>query len=359
MSDGTNNKSRSVLVTGATGFIGQKLVQALERRSDDVIYVLARDMSRVVSLWNRRSVAGRQGDLEAITSLEHVCDGVDTVFHLAGFAHSVNVSTRQENEIHKRITVTGTEALLEAALRAGVRRFVFVSSVKAMGEGGEGLIDENSESVPTTTYGVAKRAAEEAVLASGARGDMEAVVLRLPLVYGAGNKGNIPRMIEAIDRGRFPPLPEVGNRRSMVHVDDVVQALLLAADKPEANGQVYLVTDEVAYSTREIYRAICSALGKRPWPPIIPAALLRTIAHAGELLGRWSGLHIPFNRQVLEKLLGSAWYSSAKIRRELGFHPQWTLTMALPEMIQAYRNQSQGAQGSTTSGAKPGRTSGI
>lgn len=332
------SKTRNVLVTGATGFIGQKLVQALERRPEIAIHVLARNISRVESMWGRHRVVGRPGDLEAIRSLDHVCDDVDTVFHLAGFAHAVSVSPSEEEAIHKRITVGGTEALLAVAIRAGVRRFVFVSSVKATGEGGAGLIDENDESVPTTAYGRAKRAAEEVILTAGKRGDIETVVLRLPLVYGAGSKGNIPRMITAIDHGRFPPLPEVGNRRSMVHVDDVVQALLLAADRPQAIGQIYLVTDEGAYSSCEIYQAICNSLGKRPWPSLIPAALLRTLAYAGELLERWSGRRFPFNRQVLEKLLGSAWYSSAKIRHDLGFQPRWTFYTALPEMIEAYRN---------------------
>jgi len=90
----------------------------------------------------------------------------------------------------------------------------------------------------------------------------ESVVLRLSMVYGPTRKGNLPRMIEAVTKGRFPPLPETGNKRSMVHVDDVVQAAMLAAERPESVGQTYVVTDGPPYSTRQIYECICEALGR-------------------------------------------------------------------------------------------------
>lgn len=326
-----------MLVTGATGFIGQRLIAALGERSGVSILVLTRDIARVRAVWPDGLVTGRIGDLARTETLNHVCDDVETVFHLAGYAHATDVSPNEEEMLHQRITVAGTEALLTAARKSGVRRFVFVSSVKAMGEGGDGLIDESRMPEPTTSYGRAKRSAEVSVLAAGQGTGMHVAILRLPLVYGAGNKGNIPRMIAAIDHARFPPLPEVGNRRSMVHVDDVVQALLLVADRPEANGQIYLVTDGRAYSSRAIYLAICRALGKAPSRWVVPVAALRFAAYLGDLFRRWFGCWLPFNSEVLGKLLGSAWYSNAKIQRELGFRARRTLELALPEMVQQYR----------------------
>jgi UDP-glucose 4-epimerase len=214
---------------------------------------------------------------------------------------------------------------------------VFLSSVKAMGEGGADCLDESAVPAPASHYGRAKRDAEQLVLAASRRDGMHVCVLRLPLVYGPGNKGNIPRMIEAIDRGRFPPLPEVHNRRSMVHVNDVVQALLCAAESPAASGQIYIVTDGHSYSTREIFVAICEALGRRVPAWTVPAWFLGTGARFGDVLERITRRRMPVNTVMLDKLLGSACYRSDKIRDQLGFMPRYSLFDALPEMIAEYR----------------------
>ncbi|UCE88113.1 MAG: NAD-dependent epimerase/dehydratase family protein, partial [Pseudomonadota bacterium] len=172
---------------------------------------------------------------------------------------------------------------------------------------------------------------------AAAQSDMSAVVLRLPLVYGRDNKGNLPRMIAAIDRGRFPPLPDTANKRSMVHVDDVVQALMLAAERPEAVGRVYLLTDGQTYSTRQMYELICTALGREAPSWSVPLWLLRTGARTGDLLKTLGMRRFPVDSGMLEKLLGSAWYSSDRIVDELGYHPTWTLDTALPQMVAEYR----------------------
>jgi nucleoside-diphosphate-sugar epimerase len=277
-----------------------------------------------------------QADLGAGNAeITQACNGADTIFHLAGYAHAEDAD--QAEMLHQRVTVTGTERLLQAAVSCGVRRFVFLSSIKTMGEGADERLDEAAPPAPATGYGRAKLEAERMVLAAGRKHGMHVSILRLPLVYGPGNKGNIPRMIAAIDRGRFPSLPETGNRRSMVHVDDVVQALLLAADNPAANGQVFIVTDGRAYSTREIYEAICRVLG-RPVPGwSVPAWLLRLGAGAGDVLQRITGLPVPLTTGTLDKLLGSAWYSSDKIRRQLGFVPRHTFHDVLPAIVAEYR----------------------
>jgi nucleoside-diphosphate-sugar epimerase len=159
------------------------------------------------------------------------------------------------------------------------------------------------------------------------------VVIRPSMVYGNTEKGNLPRMIQAIRRGVFPPLPETHNRRSMVHVDDVVQAAILAAEKPEAAGQIYIVTDGQAYSTRQIYDWIRSVLGKSQLNAAIPMGLLTVLAKLGDCIGGVLGRRFPFDKDALDKLTGSAWYSSAKIQRELGFSPQHTLQSSLPDIV--------------------------
>ena len=330
---------RPVLVTGGTGFIGGRLVSELLRQGAEV-RVLTRSPGRAMGLWSRGKVRFVHADLEAPESLEGVCDGIGTLFHLASCAHMLEAAA-DESEHHRQVTEQGTLALLRVAQAAGVECFVFVSSVKAMGEESERRLDESTEPVPENAYGLAKLHAERAVLETDRSNAMRATVLRLPMVYGPGNKGNLPRMIEAIRNNRFPPPPDVHNRRSMVHVDDTVQAMLLAAVQERADGQVYIVTDGRVYSTRDIYRMIAINLGRRPPGWSLPLWSIRLGARIGDMLLRL-GLPAPLNSGVVRKLFGSAWYSADKVRDELGFEPHYDLERALPDIVAEIGRGSRG-----------------
>lgn len=260
----------------------------------------------------------------------------DTVFHLAGKTHALS-EVEQGETVYHNVNVSGTRNLLEGAVAGGARRFVYFSSVKTMGEETSECFDESREARPATAYGRSKLAAERLVLDCGKRAELHVVCLRLPLVYGPGNKGNLFRMIAAIDRGFFPPLPPVQNCRSMVHVTNVVEAALLAATSPAANGQCYIVTDGRPYSTRELYEMICHGLGRRIPQWSIPIGILRVLGYMGDAAGRIRRRRFVFDSDALEKLIGSAWYSSERISRELGYHPSMTFPEALPELIAWYR----------------------
>jgi len=314
---------RLALVTGASGFIGQVLCQRLR---DQRVQVRG-GMRRVVEgPWDEVVLV----DLVTQRFPEDALAGVDTVFHLAGKAHALS-ETRQDEEEYSHVNTDGTRVLLEAAKDAGVRRFIFISSVKAMGEGGDACQDESKECRPETPYGESKLAAERLVLEGGYV--PEPVVLRLSMVYGPSRKGNLPRMIDAAAKGLFPPLPEVGNQRSMVHVVDVVQAALLAAEKPVAVGQTYIVTDGQTYSTRQMYEWICEALEKPVPVWNMPVGLLKILAKVGDGIGKIRGRRFLFDSDALDKLTSSACYSSEKIERELGFRPKWDLHSALPDIV--------------------------
>jgi len=315
------------LVTGATGFIGRRLCKSLQANGEHVRALLRGPCE---GDWAESVISELGTGIIPVAALK----GVQTVFHLAGKAHALT-ETRQEESEYFRINTDGTRRLLEAAKAAGVRRFVFFSSVKAMGEGteSEAPLDESAACHPETPYGKSKLAAEQLVLEGGYV--PEPVVLRLSMVYGPTHKGNLSRMIEAIRKGRFPPMPEFGNKRSMVHVDDVVEAAWLAAEKPEAVGQVYIVTDGRACSTRQMYEWICEALRKDVPAWRIPVPALKGLAKVGDGIGRVRGRRFIFDSDALEKLAGSAWYSNVKISCELKWHPRQTLADTLPEIVAA------------------------
>lgn len=309
-------------VTGAAGFIGRTLCQRLKRKEKRVRVLLRSD---VQGPWDEIVL----GDLVNVLLEEAMC-GVDTIFHLAGKAHALS-ETLEDEQDYFSVNTDGTRMMLEAAKAAGVRRFVLFSSVKAIDEGGDQVRDETTECRPVSPYGKSKLEAERLVLNGGYV--PEPVVLRLSMVYGPTLKGNLPRMIEAVSKGRFPPVPEMGNGRSMVHVDDVVQAALLAAEKPQAINNTYIVTGGQNYSTRQIYDLICKVLGK-PKPNLtVSPGMLKILAFIGDWIGRLRGKRFVFDSDSLEKLLGSAIYSSDKIRSELGFEPKWDLQGALPDIV--------------------------
>ncbi|MGB5063079.1 MAG: NAD-dependent epimerase/dehydratase family protein, partial [Candidatus Competibacter sp.] len=227
-------QGRSVLVTGGTGFIGCRLVAALHERGARV-RVLVRTQEVIYgSCQDRVEVEKVLGDLDDTASLVRACLGVDTVLHVAGFAHADAADTPDFAARHWAVNAEGTFRLLDAAAMAGIERFVFLSSCKAVGDPGPRCVDESWDAAADTPYGRAKRAAEERVLAVGRERGWHAVNLRPVLVYGPGMKGNLARLIAVARRGWLPPLPETGNRRSLVHVDDVAQAMLLVAAQPAA-----------------------------------------------------------------------------------------------------------------------------
>lgn len=312
-----------ILITGATGFIGQRLARHLASRG-----VSCRLSARRIA----PAADAFPADLGDLPALQAACAGIETIFHCAGHAHAF-ASTAGEADLQWRTNCDGTRNLLEAAAGAGVKRFVFLSSVKAMAEPGDACIDEDFPGVPESDYGRAKREAERLVLAAGPAHGIHVVVLRPALVYGAGGRGNLERMGRLVRRGLFPPLPETGNRRSLVHVDDLLSAMRLAAEDPRAGGRTYIVAGSETPSGRALFDAMRRALGRPPVGWSVPAPLLASLAGLGDRLGSLRGRRLPFDSEALVRLLGSACYSAERIRRELGWRPAVTVDDGLREML--------------------------
>jgi nucleoside-diphosphate-sugar epimerase len=316
-------------VTGAGGFVGRALVERL-RASGTIVRGLVRTA--------REGIADDlvAADLTSMPIDERLLEGIDLVYHLAAKTHDLADAAGVEAE-YERVNVDGTRRLLACIPEGAVRRVVYVSSVKAVDEGGTDRVDESVEAYPTTPYGRSKLAAERLVWrAAGERG-FEPVCLRFPLLYGVGQRGNLQRMIAAIAHHRFPVPPANGNRRSMLHVGNAVDALVLAGLHPAAAGRVYTVTDARPYSTREIYDAIRAALGRRPARWSAPEWSFQMAAGAGDLARRAIGRRVGFDSEALHKLIGSAWYGGTRIFEELGYHPTRDLPATIPLLVNDVR----------------------
>ncbi len=290
-----------IFISGATGFIGQRLVRAI----DSNVRVLSRkkqsDYDTIVS------------DLQSAVIPDNALDDIDTVFHLAGFAHDMR-DTSKIVDLYYKVNVSATVQLANLAVKSGVKRFVFVSSVKAGGNPPFGTCaNEKDQKNTEDVYGKTKREAELKLLEIGKESGMHVSIVRPSLVYGPGVKGNLQLMLSGIEKGWFPPLPETGNKRSMIHVDDLVRAILLVAGDDRANGEIFIATDGIPHSSRDIYNAMCSALGKSIPKWSIPKGLFDM-----------ASLVNPSIKYKLNKLLGDECYSSAKLE-VLGFKAQKTL----------------------------------
>lgn len=314
-----------VLVTGATGFIGQALVRRLLALGCEV-----RTLSRRVALVgpDAQETQHFQGDLRDEALLARACEGVDTVFHLAAYAH-VN---QHDLEQMRATNVEGTRALLTAAQQSGVRRIVFFSSVHA---------DDTQKAL--TAYGSAKREAEELLLAAAREGKIEVSCLRPANVYGLGMKGNLLTMLRLIERGLFPPLPTPGAAISLVGQRDLCEAALLAAAAPQANGQIYVVTDGRTYTMKGIEVSVRRALGRSVPRWQTPLFVLWCGAAALEALSRVLRLRNAPGLRSYHALTTDALFSCEKIQNELGYNPAASFTDDLPAILQQLKRSEPGA----------------
>ncbi|HEY1436407.1 MAG TPA: NAD-dependent epimerase/dehydratase family protein, partial [Casimicrobiaceae bacterium] len=278
-----------VLVTGAHGFIGHALCRHLS--AIGVPYVTA---VRTPGANSQDGEAAVVGDLAA-ADWDEALAGVDSIVHLAGRAHVLHPRDAADHTPYLVANVHVTRRLCDAALRAKVRRIVLASSVKVYGESTRKgrPFRAGDPAAPRDAYAQSKAEAERVLWQACAGSALEGVVLRLPLTYGAGVKGNFLTLIEAIAAGRKLPLAGIGNRRSLLNVDNAVSAIAAALTVPALAGQTLPIADNETVSTSELAQRIGNALGVPARLFHLPAALLR----AGAAL---AGRHA-----VAARLLGS------------------------------------------------------
>lgn len=322
----------SVLVTGANGFLGSALVNDLLELGYGV-----RALVRNPALPSyRKAVEVIVGDIRDPQCTKQASAGCDTIVHLAGQAHALD-DDHVSDQDYQSINVDGTKHLLDGAVAGGVRQFIFASSVKVFGETTIGPVDESEPPAPQSPYARSKWVAEQLV-ASYAKGSLATLSLRLPLVYGPTEKGNLYRMIAAIDRGKFPPLPHVQAVRSMLHVKNFVLAVRAVLQSARFLKPMYVVTDTKPYSITEVYDLLRKGLGLQPPLSRVPLWALSVGGQCGDIVQALFGTTAPFSSATLEKLIGQAWYSPESLIRDMGYQPRYTFKDAVPELIQHYRS---------------------
>jgi len=314
-----------ILVTGATGFIGQELCRKLLAEGF-LLRAVVRNERNFLPLEYRvtpECEIVNVGDINEATDWQKALIGVEVVIHLAGIAHITgDKSTKLKFDI-RRVNVEGLRALATASAKAGVRRLVYISSIKVNGERSDRdhPFNEQDAPAPGDLYGISKRDAEEVLTGIARQTGLEAVILRPPLVYGPGVKANFRSLMKLAQTGFPLPFKDVKNRRSFIYLDNFIDAIRLCAVHPKAAGETFLVSDGEDVSTPDLIRMIAMAKGKKPALFSFPLDLLRV-------------LHVIIGKaDAYDKLTGSLCVDSSKIRNLLGWTPPFTLQEGIQETV--------------------------
>ncbi len=311
----------NALVTGANGFVGQVLCRDLIERGYAVRGAV-RQEAAVLPPGMEKIVVG---PIDGNTDWSDALQGIDIVFHLAARVHVMREKSADPLAEFRKVNFEGTERLAKSAAAAGARRLVYVSSIKVNGENTRNKpFSEKDEPNPQDPYGVSKREAEAALQRISDETGLEVVVVRPPLVYGPGVGGNFARMLSWIRKGIPLPLGSVKNRRSMIYVENLADALIRCATHPEAANETFLVSDTETVSTPELIRILSEKMGVAPRTPPFPLPLLR-------LLGKFAG-----KSAEMERLTESLEIDSGKIRSKLGWNPPHALSEGMAQTATWY-----------------------
>jgi nucleoside-diphosphate-sugar epimerase len=311
------------LVTGASGFVGRSLCTRLLVDGHAVRGTLL--ASETAAMLVQGVEPTTIEPLGPDTAWWHALNDVDTIIHLAARVHVMDERTADPLASFRLVNVEGTARLAREAAKAGVKRLVFVSSVKVHGEEAPTPYDENSSCNPQDPYGVSKMEAEQALRRIEAETGLEVVIVRPPLVYGPGVKANFLRMVQVIARGLPLPLASIANRRSLLYVGNLANALATCVIHPKAAGQTYLVSDGKAVSTPELIRSVAAVMG-------VPARLFPMPVAVMQLAGILTG-----KKTAVQRLAGSLAVDSSKIRQELGWVPPFTMEEGLKETAEWFK----------------------
>ena len=317
-----------IAVTGASGFVGCALVKKLSTRGLPA-RGLVRSRNSLSCLSDTNVENFIMGDIHAGTDWSHGLSDVDCVIHCAARAHIMRETASNALEAYRAVNVTGTRHLAEQAAALGVKRFVYLSSVKVNGENTEAgsRFAYNDKPMPADPYDISKWEAEQALREVSGRTGLEVVIVRPPLVYGPGVKGNFRRLLQLAASGAPLPFGAVCNQRSLAGLGNLVDLLICCVDHSAAAGQTFLVSDGHDLSTPALIRRLTRALGKSPRLLPVPPSILRL---AGKITGRAA---------EVERLIGSLQVEITHTREVLGWAPPVSVDEGLRATAEWYLNR--------------------
>ena len=302
-----------ILVTGFNGFLGKSVTKGLSKDTNEIISV-----TRSIS-----SDAFAVGDIDENTNWTEVLIGCDVIVHLAARVHQMHDDSLDPLSEFRRVNTAGTLNLALQAMNAGVKRFIFISSIKVNGEESDFPYSEMSEPNPSDAYAISKWEAEQGLNELCRDGEMEVVIIRPPLIYGPGVKANFASMIKWVKRGLPLPFGSIHNKRSLIAVENLVDFIMLCADKsksPKAANQIFLISDGVDVSTTEMLNNVRTAYGVKIPLISIPESWLKFTLN---LIGK---------SELSSRLLGSLTVDISKARSLLGWEPKIDMLTQLRKM---------------------------
>jgi len=320
-------QSKRVLVTGANGFVGRSLIPSLHNKY--LITVTYRNSDKLPKIDDSSDLQYVYYNLENVnTDYDDLLNNIDIVIHLAGRVHFDDSNSKDAEDIHYKNNVLGTKLLAEAASKLNVRRFIFLSTVKVIGENNSAdtlnkpiVFNEDDIPHPQGAYAKSKLDAEIAIRKICRKSKMDFVILRPTLVYGPGVKANFLFLLDAVDKKCPLPLASVKNKRSLLYVGNLVHAISLCMNCPGASNQTYLISD-TEVSVPELVSKIASLLGKKALLFPFPVNLLKIIA---SLTGK---------RPMIDRLTGSLLVDNSSLCEDV----KWVPTYSLDEGLQATVN---------------------
>lgn len=338
-----------LLITGGTGFIGSRLALEAQRRGVQTVVAgrinSASEQLRAQEL-NGYGIAIVDGPLQEPEYASRVVRGSDAVIHLAAAQHEANVP----DSYFEAVNVLGTRTLLQACEAAGVRRFVYGSTIGVYGDGVDTVLNEESPARPANIYGRTKLAAEGVVQEFGRR--LPVSIVRISETYGPGDF-RLLKLFRAIDRGRFVMIGAGSNRRQLIHVRDLIRALMLAIEQPAAVGQIVVAAGSEVMSTRQLVAQVAQVLERSPprWrAPLWPLMLGAT---GMELTLKPLGIQPPLHRRRLDFFRKSFVFDTTKARTLLGFTPEVAFQDGAAETAAWYREQGHLPRRLNGSGSTP------
>lgn len=315
-----------ILLTGSTGFVGSALLSELKKFPD--FRVISAVRSAVSPASDDVVVVG---NIDGTTDYSSALNGVDVVVHSAARAHIMRYEVADPLAEYRTVNVEGTLNLAKQAVAAGVKRFVYISSIKVNGESTTGLqaFTESDSAKPEDPYGVSKHEAEEGLRLLAEETGLEVVIIRPPLVYGPGVKANFLSLLKLSATALPLPFGSLKNKRSMVYVGNLVSFIILCIQHPAAANQTFLVSDGEDVSLRNLVTYIRLCLGRSPRLLPVPVGLFKL---AGALTGK---------RGMVDRLVGDLQVDSSKARTLLEWVPPFTVEQGIAATVADFMSKDK------------------